>query len=74
VSAPKNPNLHLIKDGFLRGLGWSFGATVGFVIISSILVTFLQAAGGLPLIGNWIADVVETTQAELIKRNPYLKP
>ena len=70
---PKKPTFQLIKDGFFQGLGWSFGATVGFVIISSILVTLLQAAGGLPVIGNWIADVVETTQTELIKRNPYLR-
>ncbi|KKU63860.1 MAG: hypothetical protein UX87_C0016G0021 [Candidatus Amesbacteria bacterium GW2011_GWA1_47_16] len=64
---------HKIKDGFVRGLGWSFGVTIGFVIISSVLVTALQAMGGLPLIGAWIASVVETTQAELIKRNPYLR-
>ncbi len=70
---PKNHTLHLVKNGFFQGLGWSFGATVGFVIISSILVTLLQAAGGLPVIGNWIADIVETTQSELIKRNPYLR-
>lgn len=64
---------NFIKRGFLQGLGWSFGATVGFVIISSILVSTLKAMGGLPLIGTWIAGIVETTQQELTKRNPYLR-
>jgi hypothetical protein len=61
------------KDGFFGGLGWSFGVTIGFVIISALLVIALQAFGGLPVIGSWIADVVESTNQELMFRTPLRK-
>ncbi|HBC72248.1 hypothetical protein A2379_00225 [Candidatus Amesbacteria bacterium RIFOXYB1_FULL_47_13] len=72
-SVPSPHVAHLIRDGFLRGIGWAFGVTLGFVAVSTTLVILLKSAGGLPLIGSWIADIVETTQAQLSKRNPYLR-
>lgn len=62
------PYNELLKEGFMAGIGWSFGVTVGFVIISSVLVLVLRSLGGLPLIGSWIATVVEATQSQLIRR------
>jgi hypothetical protein len=60
------------KQGFIEGLGWSFGVTIGFVIISIILYFTLRSLGGLPLVGSWIAKVVEATQLQLLKRNPLI--
>ena len=60
------------KKGFVQGLGWSFGITIGFVLVSFILVLILQALGGLPLIGKWIASIVEETQLQLLKRGPLI--
>ncbi len=60
----------IFKKGFVRGLGWAFGVTVGFVIISTILLVVLRKLGGLPLVGGWIASVVEATQEQLLKRTP----
>ena len=62
----------LLKRGFYSGIGWAFGATVGFVIVSSILVLFLQKLGGLPLIGKWIASIVGITLEQLAKRAPFI--
>ena len=62
----------LFRDGLIRGLGWAFGVTVGFAIISTILVVLLRALGGLPLIGNWLATIVEATQESLLKRTPII--
>jgi len=59
------------KNGFIGGLGWSFGVTIGFVLISTIIVSSLRIAGGLPLVGEWIAGIVTATQESLIRRNPY---
>ncbi len=67
---PMSKKSQLFKKGFIRGIGWAFGVTVGFVIISTILVFVLKSLGGLPLIGDWIASVVETTLAQLAKRTP----
>jgi len=62
----------LFKDGLVRGIGWAFGVTIGFVIISTILVFVLKNLGGLPFIGSWIASIVEATQESLLKRTPFI--
>jgi hypothetical protein len=64
------PYNELLKEGFFAGIGWAFGVTVGFVLISTIIVFVLRQLGGLPLIGAWIAAIVEETQAQLMQRTP----
>ncbi|OGM22001.1 hypothetical protein A2863_03200 [Candidatus Woesebacteria bacterium RIFCSPHIGHO2_01_FULL_38_9b] len=64
------PYNELLKEGFFAGIGWAAGVTVGFVIISTIIVYLLNSLGGLPLIGGWIANIVEETQQQLIRRTP----
>jgi hypothetical protein len=65
-------HFHLFKDGFFRGIGWAFGVTVGFVIVSTLLVVLLRSLGGLPLIGQFLATIVESTNESLIKRTPII--
>ena len=67
------PYNELLKEGFFAGLGWAFGVTIGFVILSTLLVVFLKFLGGLPLIGSGIANVVEATQEQLLKRTPLIR-
>lgn len=57
------------KDGFVHGLGWSFGVTIGFVLVSTLLVLFLQTIGGLPFLGDRIAEIVQATEQSLSKRS-----
>lgn len=64
----------LVKRSFVQGLSWSFGVTVGFVFISTVLVFALQLAGGLPLIGNLLASLVEATLEQLSLRTPAFLP
>lgn len=66
------PYNELLKEGFFAGLGWAVGVTIGFVILSTILVVFLKFLGGLPLIGSWIASIVEVTQEQLLRRTPLI--
>jgi hypothetical protein len=58
------------KKGLIGGIGWAFGVTIGFVIISTILVLILRSLGGLPVIGDWLASIVEATMEQLTKRTP----
>lgn len=60
----------LLKEGFLRGMAWSFGATTGFIIISTVAVLILRRLGGLPFVGNFIASIVESTIEQLTKSTP----
>jgi hypothetical protein len=62
--------IELLKRGFFSGIGWAFGATVGFVIISTILIYLLGKAGGLPLVGNFLASIVQSTLEQLATRTP----
>ncbi len=66
------PYNELLKEGFFAGLGWAMGVTLGFVLLSTLLVLFLKLLGGLPLIGGWIADIVHATQEQLLRRTPLI--
>ena len=58
------------KLSFIKGVGWAFGITVGFVLVSSLFLSILGRAGGLPLIGEWIADAVQSANQALEITNP----
>lgn len=66
------PYNELFKEGIMAGIGWAIGATIGFVLVSTVLVVVLRQLGGLPLVGKWIASIVEVTQQQLIKRTPLI--
>lgn len=69
----KTPYSRLFNQGIVSGIGWAIGVTVGFVLISTFLVFILGKLGGLPLIGDWIADLVEATQVQLKSRTPVFR-
>jgi hypothetical protein len=58
------------KQGLYSGFGWSFGVTLGFAAVSAVVVLVLNNLGGLPLIGGWLADIVDATTAQLSGRTP----
>jgi len=60
----------LAKRGFYSGVGWAFGATFGFALVSTILVVILRQFGGIPLIGSFFANIVEATLKQLTTRTP----
>lgn len=62
----------LFKRGLYSGIGWAFGATLGFAIISTILVFILSRIGAIPILGGWIARIVEATLQQLSVRTPVL--
>ena len=64
------PYNELLKEGFITGIGWAFGVTLGFVLVSTFLVLIFRILGGLPLIGGLIADIIQETQSQLLKRTP----
>ena len=72
VETTKLTFAELLRRGFYSGVGWAFGATLGFVIVSTILAFILRQAGGLPVVGNFIATIVQSTIEQLSKRTPIL--
>jgi hypothetical protein len=72
LQASKMKKLKNFKEGFISGIGWSFGVTIGFVIISTLMVIILNSLGGIPLVGEGIASIVHETQQALVKRSPII--
>lgn len=60
----------LIKNGFYTGLGWAAGVTIGFALVSTIVVVLLNRLGGLPVVGSFFADIVDATTSQLSGRTP----
>ncbi|MFA5384909.1 MAG: DUF5665 domain-containing protein [Eubacteriales bacterium] len=62
-----NRPLRLMYINFIAGLARGIGIAVGFTILGAIVVIFLRrlVALNLPLIGNFIAEIVYTVQSQL---------
>ncbi len=63
----------IAKRSFVRGIAWAFGVTVGFVLVSTIFVFVFRQIGGLPVVGGWVAEIVQSTQEQLQKRTPVFR-
>jgi hypothetical protein len=53
------------KQGLVNGIFWSIGASIGFAIVTTILVSLMSRAGTLPLLGSFIASIVRSTLQSL---------
>lgn len=60
----------LLRRGFFSGVGWALGVTIGFAVFSTLIIYFLQKLGGLPIIGSWIASIVDATLEQLSNKTP----
>ncbi|HAG12199.1 MAG TPA: hypothetical protein DCK76_12745 [Desulfotomaculum sp.] len=62
-----NRPLRLMYINFIAGLARGIGIAVGFTVLGAIVVIFLRrlVALNLPLIGNFIAEIVYTVQTQL---------
>jgi hypothetical protein len=61
----RKTNLEKVKDGFFRGLGTALGLTVGFALVSTIIINIIKVGGGLPVVGSFFASIVTETQNSL---------
>ena len=54
--------------GFLSGLGWAIGATLGFAIFVAVVSMTLNLLGGVPYLGNLFANIIHFTSEALKTR------
>jgi hypothetical protein len=59
----EHPSVFL--KGFLGGLGWTVGATLGFAIFVAVVSMILNLLGGLPVVGNFLANIIHFTSEAL---------
>ncbi|HUV42325.1 MAG TPA: DUF5665 domain-containing protein [Patescibacteria group bacterium] len=65
---PKEKYLIIFFKNFIGGIGWAIGATLGFALLIYILGLILGRLGGLPLIGDWFARLIEAANQALEAR------
>ena len=65
---PKDKYSIIFFKSFVGGIGWAIGATLGFALLISILGFIISKLGGLPLIGNWFANLIEVINQALETR------
>lgn len=56
------------KEGIVKGIFWSIGVSIGFALVTTLLVFVLSQAETLPVIGSAIASVVRATLESLGSR------
>ena len=68
MSDQKEKKSSVFFKNFIAGLAWMFGATLGFAIVVTTLGVLFNWIGGLPVIGEWLADVITWTNRALETR------
>lgn len=64
--------IRTFKEGFVGGIGWAFGVTIGFLIISAILWFILNRLGGIPFVNDRIRPLIEATTESTYTRTPVI--
>ena len=62
---PKEKKRTIFIKNFIGGLGWAAGTTVGFGLLIALIGLILKWLGGLPLVGNFFANLIEVTNEAL---------
>lgn len=63
-----NNKRKLFFVNFLMGLAKGFGTVIGFTILAALVLYILQSMISLPIIGDYIADIVKIVQQNLANR------
>jgi len=64
VQMTQNP-WRLMFSNLLAGIARGLGVAIGFTILAAILVYLLNSMVNLPVIGDFIADIVRIVQSQL---------
>jgi hypothetical protein len=60
-----NKYTRTFRESLVAGVGYAFGLTLGFTIISTIVVGILSQLNTLPVVGDFVASIVEATTNSL---------
>ena len=56
---------HIMLDNFLGGVAWGIGTVVGISLIALTVGLLISKIDLIPIIGDWLANVLRYTQASL---------
>jgi hypothetical protein len=55
----------MILDNFLGGIAWSLGTFFGAAVVVGIIVFILSRIDLVPIIGSWIAQIIEDATSRI---------
>lgn len=58
----------VFAKNFMAGLGWMIGATLGFALFITLFSLILKWLGGLPVVGDFFAHLIDLTNQALESR------
>lgn len=58
----------ILYKNFLAGMSWAVGVSVGFTLLLLLVGFLMNRLGGLPIVGKFLASLVEVTQVALKNR------
>lgn len=64
VEVNQSTRKHFIT-GFMGGVGWAFGATIGTAVVAYIVSLLIRKVDLVPIFGQFIADVIKASQESL---------
>ncbi len=64
IEVNQSTRKHFIT-GFLGGVGWAFGATIGTAVVAYIISILIRRVDIVPIFGQFIADVIKAAQQNL---------
>ena len=60
------------KDGLIHGVGWAFGVTLGFILVSALIWFIVNRLGGIPFVANQLAPLLESASESTYTRTPTI--
>ncbi len=55
----------IFLTSIVGGIGWAFGASIGFALLITLITYILNLLGGLPFVGKFFGQIIESTSIYL---------
>ena len=62
---PNQPWHKNLLSGFVGGIGWAAGASIGFALLVALLSLLFNLLGGIPFLGTFVGQIAQQAQEYL---------
>lgn len=62
---PNQPWHKNLLSGFVGGIGWAAGASIGFALLVTLLSLLFKLLGGIPFLGTFVGQIAQQAQEYL---------
>lgn len=62
---PNQPWYKNLLSGFIGGIGWAAGASIGFALLVALLSLLFKLLDGIPFLGTFVGQIAQQAQEYL---------